>query len=121
MSINIDILNLSLGIIGTIASIVSLSVHLWRLRRENPRLLLKIIKCYREIDEARVLSFYSELEVRNLGDRGTNILNVDLDFKNNHNYISLKMANQDPDVEKMAIKWIRPHETIRTNQFGFMK
>ena len=121
MSVNLDILNLTLGIIGTIAGIVSLSVHLWRLKRENPRLMLKIIKCYHEIDEARILSFYSEIEIRNLGDRGTNILEIEIAIKSNDNNFSVKMKNQDNEEEKVSMKWIRPHETIRTNQFGFIK
>ena len=78
MTINMDMVNLTLGIVGTIAGVVSLSVHLWRLRRENPRLTIRVLSCEHDFaHESKALSFWSEMELRNLGDRGTNILGID--------------------------------------------
>ena len=122
MSIDMDIVNLTLGIIGTIAGVVSLSVHLWRLKRESPRLELKALNCEHDfIKETNMLSFWSELEVRNLGDRGTNILGIDLMFKHKEKDYTLKMTNHEHDIENNSIKWIRPHETIRIQQIAFTK
>jgi hypothetical protein len=122
MTIDMDIVNLTLGIIGTIAGVVSLSVHLWRLKRENPRLAIKVLSCEHSFEhETKALSFWSEMEVRNLGDRGTDILGIDVKFEEDEKEYTLKMANQEPVVEDDLIRWIRPHETIRTLQTAFMK
>ena len=122
MAVNMDIVNLTLGIVGTIAGVVSLSVHLWRLRRENPRLDLKALNSEHNFQkETNVLSFWSEIEVRNLGDRGTNILGMDLMFEYNNKEYALKMTNQEQNTENSSIKWIRPHETLRTLQVAFTK
>jgi hypothetical protein len=122
VTINLDLVNLTLGIIGTIAGIVSLSVHLWRLRRENPRLAIRVLNCEHDFEkETKALSFWSEIELRNLGDRGTNLLGIDVKFKGEEDEFTLKMSNQEPVVENDSIKWIRPHETIRTFQTAFIK
>ena len=122
MTINMDIVNLTLGIVGTVAGVVSLSVHLWRLRRENPRLTIKVLKCEHDFEkETKALSFWSEMELRNLEDRGTNILGIDLKFEYNEKEYNLKMSNQELVVSDDLIRWIRPHETIRTVQTTFIK
>jgi hypothetical protein len=122
VTINLDLVNLTLGIIGTIAGIVSLSVHLWRLRRENPRLEIRVLSCEHHFEkETKALSFWSEIELRNLGDRGTNLLGIDVKFKGEEDECTLKMSNQEPVVENDSVKWIRPHETIRTFQTAFIK
>jgi hypothetical protein len=95
MTINMDIVNLTLGIVGTIAGVVSLSVHLWRLRRENPRLIIRVLSCEHDFaHESKALSFWSEMELRNLGDRGTNILGIDVKFRAKEKDYTLKMSNQ---------------------------
>ncbi|MDG6223108.1 MAG: hypothetical protein IAX21_01965 [Candidatus Bathyarchaeota archaeon] len=122
MSISMDFINLTLGIVGTTAGIVSLAVHLWRLKRETPNLVVKQIKCTHEYEkETKALSFLIELEIRNLGDRGTNILGVDLKFDHKNTEYVMKMVNQDNEPENITIKWIRPHETIRTVQIAFTR
>jgi hypothetical protein len=122
MTINMDIVNLTLGIIGTIAGVVSLSVHLWRLRRENPRLTIRVLSCEHSFEkETKALSFWSEMELRNLGDRGTDVLGIDVKFEDDEKEYTLKMSNQEPVVEDDLIRWIRPHETIRTVQTAFTK
>ena len=122
MTINMDMVNLTLGIVGTIAGVVSLSVHLWRLRRENPRLTLGVLSCEHDFaHESKALSFWSEMELRNLGDRGTNILGIDVKFRAKEKDYTLKMSNQEPDSDDDSIRWIRPHETIRTFQTAFIK
>jgi len=122
MAVNMDIVNLTLGIVGTIAGVVSLSVHLWRLRRENPRLEMKVLNCEHNFErQTNALSFWSEIEIRNLGDRGTNLLGIDLVFGYEKKEYTLKMTNQENEVDENSIKWIRPHETIKTLQVAFTK
>jgi hypothetical protein len=122
MTIDMDIVNLTLGIIGTIAGVVSLTVHLWRLQRENPRLTIRVLRCEHSFEkETKALSFWSEMELRNLGDRGTDVLGTDLRFEEDEKEYTLKMSNQEPVIEDDLIRWIRPHETIRTVQTTFLK
>ena len=117
-----DFVNLTLGIVSTTAGIVSLAVHLWRLKREKPNLVLRNVKGVHEYDEeTKALSFLSEIEIRNLGDRGTNILGVDLKFDYKNTEFGLKMVSQDEHTEKLNMQWIRPHETIRTTQIALTR
>ncbi|MCW4034358.1 MAG: hypothetical protein NWF03_03230 [Candidatus Bathyarchaeota archaeon] len=122
MTIDMDIVNLTLGIVGTIAGLFSLFVHLWRLKRESPQLTIGVLKCeHMFTEETKILTFGTEIELRNLGDRGTNILGIDLKFKNGDEYQNLRLASQELAKENDNVKWIRPHETIRTSQTGFIK
>ena len=61
------------------------------------------------------------MELRNLGDRGTNILGIDVKFIAKEKECTLKMSNQEPDSDDNSIRWIRPHETNRTFQTAFIK
>ena len=72
-------------------------------------------------NETRTLSFWSEMELRNLGDRGTDILGIDVKFKVKEKEYTLMMSNQELVIEDGSIRWIRPHETIRTFQTAFIK
>jgi hypothetical protein len=122
MIINMDIVNLTLGIVGTIAGVVSLTVHLWRLKRENPRLTIILLSCEHNFEEdTKALSFWNEIELRNLGDRGTDILGIEMTFRAKEKEYTLKMSDQEPEIDDDAIRWIRPHETIRTFQTAFTK
>ena len=122
MTVNIDVINLTLGIVGTLSGVISLTVHLWRLKRENPRLELNVLHCKHSFEaETNAISFWSEIELRNLGDRGTNILGTDLMFEYEDKIYVLKISNQDSATEENPIKWIRPHETLRNLQVAFTK
>ena len=119
---SMDLVNLTLGIVGTTAGIVSLAVHLWRLKREKPSLVLRSVSCTHEYEkETMALSFLCELEIRNLGDRGTNILGVDLKFDYKNTEYGIKTITQDEDDTKVDLKWIRPHETIRITQIAITR
>jgi len=84
--------------------------------------VLKILKCTHEYDkEIKALSFLSELEIRNLGDRGTNILGMDLKFDYKNTEYAMRMVNQDGETQNGNLKWIRPHETIRTIQIALTR
>lgn len=99
-----------------------LTGHLWRLKRENPRLTINVLSCEHTFQhETKALSFWSEIELRNLGDRGTNILGIDLKFEYNKRDYTLKMSNQEQVIEGQLIRWIRSHETIKTLQTSFTK
>jgi hypothetical protein len=120
--VDMNLLNLTLGIVGTIAGMVSLSVHIWRLRLEKPRLSMNILSCNHYFEESsRILSFWSQIEIRNLGDRGTNLLGMVLNFEHDKKNLTVKLAHQDCENENGSLKWIRPHETIRIQQTGFTK
>lgn len=67
------------------------------------------------------LSFLSELEIRNIGDRGTNILGLDLKFDYKNTEYGIKTINQDEENANADLKWIRPHETIRITQIALTR
>jgi hypothetical protein len=122
MAMSMDLINLTLGIVGTTAGIVSLAVHLWRLKREKPNLVLRNIRCVHEYEkETKALSFLCELEIRNVGDRGTNILGVDLKFDYKKTEYGIKTISQDEDTPNTNLKWIRPHETIHVTQIALTR
>ena len=106
-----------MGVVGTTAGILALVVHLWRLKREKPDLMIKVLSCNHAYDrETQALSFLSQLEIRNIGDRGTNILGVDIKFDYKKAEYGMKTFNQDDEMGNSNLKWIRPHETIKTIQ-----
>ena len=117
MLMPMDLINLTLGVVGTTAGILALVVHFWRLKREKPDLVIRVLKCDHAYDrETQALSFLSEIEIRNIGDRGTDILGVDLKFDYKKTEYAMKTFNQDDEGKNGNVKWIRPHETIRTIQ-----
>jgi len=118
----IEVLNLVLGIIGTITGIVALSVHFLRLRRENPRLKIEVLKCEHDFEEEKkTLSFWAELQIRNLGDRGTDILGVDLTFEDDEQEHNLRMEHHGELYEDDLKRWIHPHQTIEKSLTTFTK
>ena len=91
-------------------------------RRENPRLTIRVLSFEHDFaHESKALSFWSEMELGNLGNRGTNILGIDVKFRAKGKDYTLKMSNQESSIEDDMMRWIRPHETIRTFQTAFIK
>ena len=118
----VEVVNLVLGIVGTVTGIVALSVHFWRLRRESPRLKIEVLKCEHDFEEEKkTLSFWAELQIRNLGDRGTDILDIDLTFKNDEQEHSLRMEHHGELFEGDLERWIHPHETIKKSKTTFIR
>jgi len=117
---DVEVVSLVLGIIGTVTGIVALSLHYWKLRRETPRLKTEVLRCEHDFEEEKkTLSFWADLQIRNLGDRGTDILGIDLAFEDDEQKHNLKLEYQSPVFEDDLIKWIRPHETIEKSQTAF--
>lgn len=117
MNIPTETINLLLGIIGTVTGVLALSIHFWRLKRESPNLKIDVIKfehVFRE--EKKTLTFWAEIFIRNLGDRGTDILGIDLEFKDNNDQKQKIELNYFRPVEADLIKWIRPHETATNSR-----
>lgn len=118
--VDVEVVNLVLGIIGTVTGILALSAHFWRLKRESPRLKTEVLKCEHDFEEDKKrLSFWADLQIRNLGDRGTDMLGIDLAFEDDKQEYNLKLDCQQPVFEDDLIMWIRPHETMKKFQTAF--
>jgi hypothetical protein len=112
MSEQSSAVNLVLGIIGTITGIIGLFIHFWRFRRENPRIEVKALGCEHSIESERSqISFWATFQMKNLGDRGTSINDVDLVFVSDNKEHLLKKILFRP-MEYSQRRWIDPHETI---------
>jgi len=115
MSEVLDLANLVLGIIGTITGSIAIFIHFWRLRKESPRLEGEILKCEHDFavskSKIKTVSFWVELQIKNLGDRGTSINDIDLNFEDDGQNYHLKGYFRG-NVEDSQRRWISPHETI---------
>jgi hypothetical protein len=113
MSEALDIVNLILGIIGTVTGSIAVVIHFWRLRKENPRIKVKVLKCEHDFEQRRnQISFWAEFQIKNLGDRGTSINDVDLVFiSDNREHLLRRQYFRGP-TETSERRWINPHETI---------
>lgn len=112
MSEESSIVNLVLGLIGTITGIIGLFIHFWRLRKENPRIEAKLLKCEHHIEpERNQISFWVQFQIKNLGDRGTSVNDVDLVYVSDNKEHCLKKIYFRP-MEFSRRRWINPHETI---------
>ena len=113
MSNDLSIANLVLGLIGTITGIMALFIHFWKLRKENPRIKAKVLQCEHDFEPKRnQMSFWTKFQIRNLGDRGTSINDVELVFMSNAQEYRLKRQYFRGRREKSQRRWINPHETI---------
>jgi len=117
MSETLDIANLVLGIIGTVTGSIAVIIHIWRLRKENPRLEMKVLKCEHDYavsttSSAITISFWTDFMIRNVGDRGTSINDMDLDFQENGQKYHLKKQHFWAGQAGGERIWISPHETL---------
>lgn len=114
-----SVVNLVLGIIGTVTGIIALFIHFWKLRRESPRLKIEVLKCEHDFEEKKkTVSFWVDLQVKNLGDRGTSRYGMDLTFEDNGKERRLEMVHYGRytvnDIKQKG--WISPHETIKISE-----
>lgn len=113
MTEELSIVNFVLGIIGTITGIGALIIHLLRLRKENPRIKVKVLSCEHDFEPKRnQLSFWTKFQIRNLGDRGTSLNDMDLVFISDNKRHLLKKQYFRGPVEASERKWINPRETM---------
>lgn len=109
-------LSLILGIIGTLTGSIAVFIHWWRLRIEQPRLDTSVLKCEHAfgVSESGVktIAFWTNFRIKNRGDRGTGIFDVDLDFEDNEQKHHLrKQYFRDRPVEEEGV-WISPHDVL---------
>jgi hypothetical protein len=114
----------ALGIIGTVTGIIALFISYWTLKKEKPHLKVEIEKCEHDYeDKNKTLSFWSDFLIKNLGDRGTSILGIDLTFEDGEKKYELEMEHYGPlfesDVKRHG--WIHPHETVEYSQTTHMQ
>ena len=113
MTEELSFVNFVLGIIGTITGIGALIIHLLRLRKENPRIKVKVLSCEHDFEPKRnQLSFWTKFQIRNLGDRGTSLNDIDLVFISDNKRHLLKKQYFRGPVEASERKWINPRETM---------
>lgn len=113
MTNNLSFASLVLGLIGTITGIIALFIHFWKLRKENPRIKVEVLKCEHDFEEKRnQVSFWAKFQIRNLGDRGTSINDVNLAFVSDDQEHCLKKRYFRGRREHSQRRWINPHETI---------
>lgn len=109
----IDIANLALGIIGTITGSIAILIHLWRLRRETPRIKVKVLQCEHDFEPKRnQISFWTKFQIKNFGDRGTSINDIDLVFISDYQEYCLRRQYFREPRKRSQRRWINPHETI---------
>lgn len=112
----IEIANLVLGIIGTVTGSIAIFIHFWRLRRESPRLEAKVLKCEHDFTLStsgiKSISFWAEVQIKNLGDRGTSINDMDIIFEDNGNEYRLKKKYFRGLTEESKRRWINAHDII---------
>ena len=109
-------INLVLGIVGTVTGIIALFIHFWRLRRESPRLETKVLKCEHDftvsISQIKTISFWIEVQIRNLGDRGTSINDMDVTFEDDGKTHRLKKRHFRGPRGQSKRRWINAHDII---------
>ena len=114
----LDIANLILGIIGTVTGSIAVVIHFWGLKKANPHLDIKPLKSEHSFkvstSQVKTVSFWTEFEVKNLGDRGTSINDISLSFKDNNRKITarkkwFRLDGEYPPNDKI---WIDAHKTL---------
>jgi len=109
-------INLVLGIIGTVTGIMALFIHVWRIRKESPRLETKVLKCEHDFtvskSQIKTLSFWATFQIKNLGDRGTSINDMDIIFEDNGKEYRFKKQYFRGPREASQRRWINAHDTM---------
>jgi len=117
MSEAIDIANLILGIVGTITGSVAIIIHYWRLKRENPCLKIEVLRCEHDYavstNQVKTISLWARFRIKNLGDRGATINDMDLVFRDNGKEYRLhrRLIGGRHYAEDNKKEWINAHET----------
>lgn len=102
-------INIVLGILGTVTGAIALFVSWWTLRKESPRLRMTVLKCEHSIkvqtNRVRTITFWAEVQVKNVGDRHTSVYDMSLAFEDNGNKYSFKKSyfRDLPSQERILI------------------
>jgi hypothetical protein len=109
-------ITLVLGIVGTITGIIALFISFWTARKENPRLRGKVLTCehWYPVSEKNVkmISVFPTLEIRNIGDRGTTINDVDLSFWNSGKKYQFRKLYFRGEQAQSQRRWIEAHQLV---------
>jgi hypothetical protein len=112
-------INLVLGIVGTVTGIIALFISYWTSRKENPRLNVKILSCEHSFTVSKSgiknVSFWVKFRTKNLGDRGTTIIDVDLilDKYSEGHHVKKQFWKVDEKYVEGKI-WLNAHEALDT-------
>jgi len=109
--------NLVLGIIGTITGVIALLVSYWTYRNAKPRLEVTAKRAEHVIDKRfpKKIGFTFIFTIKNRGDRGTTLNEIEMSYKDNGKTHSQKQEIEEGDmmmvggVHKVNLN---PHETI---------
>ena len=116
MSEILDTANLVLGIIGTVTGSLAVIIHIWKFIKENPRLKAEILKCEHDyaVSQSGVttISFWTDFMIKNIGDRGTSIIDIGLDFEEDRQKYHLKKQFFLSHLTGEKRIWVSPHETL---------
>jgi hypothetical protein len=116
---------LVIGIIGIITAILSLIVHLIRLRKERPRLEVEAIygeHWFFNVDKDRekpIFRLNAGFRVKNLGDRGTTLHKAQLSFMIDNKQYSVQQDLFEifPGPKFETTVWINAHEITEIGIF----
>jgi hypothetical protein len=110
--------NLILGIIGTTTGTIALFISYWTYRKESPHLKINVIKCEhnfevsRSVPDRKTISFWTDFLIKNVGDRGTTIEDIELTFENSGKTYKLRKASyRDQHVIEKRIS-VSPHDSF---------
>jgi hypothetical protein len=103
-----------LGLIGTITGIMAIIISVYTYRKENPNLKVSVLGCQHKFtvstSQIKMISFFAEFHIKNIGDRGTRINDIGLLFKVGEKEYSLKKAGFWNMTSES--KWIEAHDNI---------
>lgn len=114
MSEELSTINLVLGIIGTITGVIALFISFWTLRKERPHLEVEVLECEHNFgmsESQTMLTFWVKFQIKNRGDRGTSINDIDLTFEDDEKeYCFKKQYFRGQGGER---RWVNAHDTIK--------
>jgi len=109
-------INIALGIIGTVTGAIALFISWWTLRKESPRLRMTVLKCEHSIkvstNQVKTITFWVEIQIKNIGDRHTSVYDMSLAFEDNWNKYSFK-KNYFRDIPSQEQRILVPaHDVV---------
>jgi hypothetical protein len=103
-------INTVLGILGILTGTIALFISWWNLRKERPRLRITVLKCEHSIklqtNQVRTITFWVEIQIKNIGDRHTSVYDMSLAFQDNGNKYSFKkdyFRDMPPQEQRILI------------------
>jgi hypothetical protein len=117
-----------LGIIGTATGIAALLISYRTYSKQKPNLKIKVTKCVHDFPnpvrepQAKDINFWTNFQIKNVGDRGTRIENIVLSFTINAKNYHVKETNRLSELSEITRfqlqtsqngnRWIKAHDTV---------